>query len=298
MNLEILEELRAELLSLGPLAFHNEDVWQHVCAANTWGSNAIEGNDISRADVDTLILQDTSIGGHPVWEVLETVQHARAFMELFDRVGKPITRRTCRELHDQVMRGVIKGAGRWRTVDLHIKGSLHVPPPADEVVRSMEVWEKDYREGCKDTLPVFELASSMHHGFEAVHPFNGGNGRVGRLLLNLHFLKHDWPPVNIGLADRARYFSSLESAHSGDIGPLQEFLREAMGRSLLTVLDLVSQGEDRLRPMAEMESRGEGFLAYKEHMAEEGRLPALRVGNSWHSSRRALSLFNEHDGRT
>lgn len=289
----ILEELRNSLLSYGPLTLHNEDVWGRICALNTWGSNAIEGNDLTMTEVETLILQGMSIGGQPVWKVLETLQYASAFMGLFDRVAKPITARTARVLHTQVFMGVVREAGRWRDVDLHIKGSKFVPPKATEVPAEMEVWREDYRDRCRTGAPVLDLAARMHHGFEAIHPFNGGNGRVGRLLLNLHFLKYDWPPVMIGLADRQVYFEALEAGNDGDLSPLEGFLSLTMGRALLVVLDLVGREEDRLRPLEVMEARGSGFLAYSEHMAEEGEFPAVRRGNTWHSSERALTLYNE-----
>jgi fido (protein-threonine AMPylation protein) len=296
MRLALLEVLRNTLLERGPLAFHNEDVWERVCAVNTWGSNAIEGNDLGRAEVETLVLQDISIGGHPVWKVLETVQHAKAFMGLLDRLADPIGASTALELHDQVLRGVVQGAGRWREVDIHIKGSMFVPPSAGDVAHEMEAWEAGYADGVDREEEVFDLASNMHQTFEAIHPFNRGNGRVGRLLLNLHFLKHDWPPVNLGLPVRMRYFQVLETGHDGDLTPMREFLMEEMGSSLMFMLDLVGTAEDRLKPLEELEARGSGFLAYTEHMAEEGSMPALRIGNAWHSSRRALSLFNEDGG--
>jgi hypothetical protein len=100
--------------------------------------------------------------------------------------------------------------------------------------------------------------------------------------------------VTFGLADRQSYFEALDAGNDGDLSLLEAFLTRTMGRALLVVLDLVGKDEDRLRPLEEMEARGTGFLAYSEHMAEEGNLPSVRIGNTWHSSRRALALFNEN----
>lgn len=296
MRLALIEELQRALMARGPLPLHNEDVWERVSAENTWGSNAIEGNDLGRSDIETLVLNRTSIDGQPIWKVLETVQHAQAFMGLFDMMSEPITVGTARGLHDRVFRGVLSGAGSFRTVDLHIKGSSYTPPGAKEVEKEMAKWEDEYRDRCTRDEPVFELGAWMHHRFEAIRPFDGGNGRTGRLLLNLHFLKHDWPPLTIGLVDRKRYFESLEAGNAGDLSSLEGFMIVAMGRSILQVLDMVGTEEDRLRPMEELEKRGSGFLDYLEHMAGEGDVPAVRVGNAWHSSKRAIALFNEEPG--
>src|SRR5439155_854759 len=82
-------------------------------------------------------------------------------------------------------------AGRW-----------HVPPRMEGAVPMLDEWIEGYAN--KELLgeDVFSVAAWMHFGFESIQPFSDGNGRVGRLLLNLHFLKHNWPPVHILPSDK------------------------------------------------------------------------------------------------
>lgn len=89
----------------------------------------------------------------------------------------------------------------------------------------------------------------MHFSFESIHPFGDGNGRVGRLLLNLPFLRHGGPPIHVLPPDRDRHLGSLVEAHDGDLSNLEELIRVLMGRSLLDLLDQVGTGDDELRPL-------------------------------------------------
>src|SRR5437016_14550089 len=117
------------------------------------------------------------------------------------------------------------------------------------VVPMLDDWIDGYAK--KDLLgeDVFSVAAWMHFDFESVHPFSDGNGRVGRLLLNLHFLKHGWPPVHILPPDRDRYLRALVRGHDGNLSDLEGFLVVAMARSLLDLLDQVGTREDELKPL-------------------------------------------------
>ena len=92
---------------------------------------------------------------------------------------------------------------------------------------------------------VFSQAAEMHFGFESIHPFSDGNGRVGRLLLNIHFLNHNWPLIHILPHDRNSYLDALETAHFNGVAKLTEFLETNMASSLIFVLDKVGSEEER-----------------------------------------------------
>lgn len=292
MDVPLLDELREAVFESITIELLTEDTWRRMAAQHTFGSNAIEGRTLSLEEVETLVVRGDSVGGHPVKEVMEAVQHGNALMGLRRRSGEPMTAGLALDLHDQVFRGVLPGAGQWREVNSLIVGSSHRPPSSDRVGQAMTEWEQGYRERCRDQEPVFALAAWMHHRFEAIHPFVGGNGQVGRLLMDLHFLKNGWPPVCLLPEDRERYFSGLEAGHDGDLGGLEEILTIAMSRSLLDLLDLEGREEDALRPIDQLETRGPGFVDFLMHQAEVGNLPSVSCGNGWCTSQRALALFN------
>lgn len=297
MDESILTALRDCILTRTSLESLPEDVWKRTSALNTWGTNAIEGNTLTWHDVEVLLIKQRSIGNRPIGDVLETLQHEKVFRELPQLRKQPITLKTVLELHEAVFRGVKEDAGMWRRVNVRITGSRHVPPRMEKVVGEMEKMMKEYEDRDLKGEDVFVLGTWLHHTFESIHPFSDGNGRVGRLLLNLHFLKHNWPPVHIVPPDRDRYFDCMNSGHTGDRSCLLEFVRELMGRSILDLLDQVGTAEDELKPLKQLERKSGHSAKYLRLRAGQGKLPALKVSGDWHTSRRAVRLYRENVGR-
>lgn len=297
VNEIILGRLREALLTRTPLDHLPDDVWKRSSALNTWGTNAIEGNTLTWRDVEKLLLEEMSVGNRPLSDVLETLQHESAFRGLLQRKGQPITMQTVLELHESVFKGVKADAGRWRRVNVRITGSAHTPPRMEKVVPEMEALLKAYDSRDMEGVEVIGLGAWFHHGFESVHPFSDGNGRVGRLLLNLHFLKHSWPPVHVLPPDREVYLSAMEEGHSSDLSDLTSLLRELMGRSLLDLLDQVGTADDELKPLKKLASKGPYSAHYLSLRAGQGKLPAVKVAGDWRTSVRVIRLYVEITGR-
>ena len=297
MNDSILIGLREALLSRTTLDALPDSVSRRTAALNTWGTNAIEGNTLTWRDVERLLLQGRSVANRPVADVLETIQHEAAFRGLLDRRAAPIRIVTAMELHEAVFKGITPDAGQWRRVNVRIVGSKHTPPRMEKVIERMAAWEREYAH--RDLLgePEFALGAWMHVQFEAVHPFSDGNGRVGRLLLNLHFLKHSWPPVHVLPPDRERYLRCFDAADAGDLSAFEAFLRVQMARSLVDLLDQVGTKEDALRPLRAFMRGGPYSAKYLALRASQGHLAAVKVSGDWHTSSRAQKLYRNTLGR-
>jgi len=294
----ILAQLRNELLTRAPLDALPPEVWRRTGALNTWGTNAIEGNTLSRKDVERILLEGRSVPNRPLPDVLETIQHERAFESLLPRRAGPIRLSAVLDLHETVFRGIKPDAGQWRRVNVRIAGVRHVPPRMERIGALMTEWEESYAKQDMDGARVFPLGARMHFDFESIHPFSDGNGRVGRLLLNLHFLKHNWPPVHVLPPDRSRYLRSLNAGHAGDLTALEALLTSAMGRSLLDLLDQVGTAEDALKPLRKIAARGPYSAKYLGLRAGQERLPAIKIAGDWNTSPRALRLYREQVGRS
>lgn len=298
MDNRILEDLRATLLTRQPLDGLPDGAWKRAAALNTWGTNAIEGNTLTWDDVEKLLIQERGVSDRPTNDILETLQHEQAFRSLRERRNKPVTLVTVLELHEAVFRGLPRyGAGQWRRANVQIRGSSHRPLSVEKAIPLMEAWRAKLEQRDREAEETFALGAWMHHGLESIHPFADGNGRVGRLLLNLHFLKRNWPPVHIGPNERTAYFDALETGHRGDLAPLVDLLRSAMGSSLVYLLDMVGTARDRLVPLPTLGRKGGYSGHYLALRALNGELPAVKVKGRWHSSRRAVAVYADRVGR-
>jgi Fic family protein len=293
MDGRILDSLRGALLTRRPLEDLPEPVWERVGTLNTWGTNAIEGNTLTLREVERVLVEKQSVD-RPFHDVLETVQHQEAFRDLLTRKARPITLMTALELHETVFRGILKDAGHWRTYNVAIRGRKLTPPRAEKVVSRLERWAKEYSRRDLAGDPVFPLGAWMHHEFESIHPFGDGNGRVGRLLLNLHLLRHNWPPVHVSEAVKKPYYRHLRAADEGDREGLTSLLETLMAQYLLDLMHQLGTKEDELMPLRAFPAYSPKYLSIR---VRAGELPAVMVRGDWHTSRRALKLYRQAFGR-
>ncbi|MBU3957818.1 MAG: Fic family protein, partial [Nanoarchaeota archaeon] len=119
-------------------------------------------------------------------------------------------------------------AGEFRKVEVAVVDSsgnvVHRGAPPDYVVRLLNELISWYSKNRKKYPPII-LAAVVHNQFENIHPFQDGNGRVGRLLLNNILIKHNLPPVNIELINRKEYYNSLqEYENNGNLRPSIELI--------------------------------------------------------------------------
>ena len=299
MNENILKELRSALMDKVSIGKLPAPVLERQSVANTWGTNSIEGNTLSFDEVEKVLVDGTSVSDHTVRDVLETVNHDRAFRALSSLIPKQINLVIVQELHEKVFKGVKEDAGQWRRSNVRIRSSRHTPPRWEKIVPMMTEWEKEYAAKESSDTDVFEVAAWMHQRFESIHPFSDGNGRVGRLLLNLHFMKHNWPPVNITLLEKDRYIDALEKGGGeGDLSILMEFLKVMMAQSLIDILDQVGlEKNDKLRRITELEGKAAYSAKYIALRANQGILPAIKRSGEWMTSSRAVALYGEFVGR-
>ncbi len=299
MDRYILNKLRERLLDRGSIRNMPEKTLQETLILNTWGTNAIEGNTLTLKEVTRIIETGTTVSNRPVKDLIETVQHSSALAEVVSGNISEINMKSALELHNIIFHGKLSDAGQWRKVNVKIPGSRHSSPRVEKLLSLLQKWEQKYVENELSRDDIFHQAAEMHFDFESIHPFSDGNGRVGRLLLNIHFLNHNWPLVNILPYDRAAYLDALEAAHYNGVNQLKSFLEINMSRSLIFFLDKVGSKADQLMTLQRAkEVTGIDYsVKYMALRTNQGELPGFRWNNVWHTSPAALEIYKGIKGR-
>lgn len=196
-----------------------------------------------------------------------------------------------------------EGPGQLREHDIHPFGAGMVPPSWTLVSVRLTDWveelnglESQLREPGPQT-PLPELAARVHNEFERVHPFLDGNGRTGRLLLNLVLVRLGYPPVIVLKRQREQYLSAMQKADQADYGPLGELLARAMNDNLNRFIVPNVAGPARLDPIAALADADFSVAALRQ-AAQRGRLDAHQGPDGiWRSSRRAVQAYARSRGK-
>ena len=175
----------------------------------TYHSNAIEGNTLTLQET-ALVLEGLTISQKPLKDHLEAVGHKDAFLYVQELVRDkvPFSEAILKQIHTLVLMDRPEDRGVYRRIPVRIMGAYHTPPDPVVVPERMEKLVKEFE---ASKLHPIERAALFHLKFEGIHPFVDGNGRTGRLILNLFLMQNGYPPINVKFADRKRYYHAFDS---------------------------------------------------------------------------------------
>ena len=236
-----IENKVAELNKLRPLTYGElARLNEEFAVEYTYNSNAIEGNTLTLRET-SLVLQGVTVDKKPLKDHLEAIGHKEAFDFVCSLVkeNKPITESLIKQVHSFVLADSPMDRGIYRRVPVRILGSLHLPPQPYAIAPKMERLLDDYN---NDSSDVITKLAKFHIEFEGIHPFIDGNGRTGRLIVNLEFMKAGYPPIDIKYTDRTRYYDAFDSYHSqGNLTPMKMLFAEYLSERLDTYLRILKE---------------------------------------------------------
>jgi len=225
-EIQFLEKIKKSYLKEPKASFENR--YEAFCALFTYNSNAIEGNTLTLQETAGLLFDKRVPANKSLREVNEALNHKEAFDYLLKYKGD-ITKVFICKLHEIIIKKTLKQEieeqiGKYRTLQVYIRGVEEVPPKPEDVPREMKTLLSWYSKN-KNKLNPLVVAAYFHVGFELIHPFVDGNGRVGRLLMNFVLHKNKHPMINIPNNRKLNYYKALHEAHTkGNLGPFIELL--------------------------------------------------------------------------
>ena len=292
-----------------------DDIW-HLEAHN---STAIEGNSLVLREVEQLLVAGKAVGAKPLKDYLEVLGYGEAARWVYAQAsgagdyksGSLVTVTEVRRVHRLAMEQVWgvaphpdashrEGPGGFREHDIHPFQGGMTPPPWPDVPALLTTWVDDVRKFGRDVasgrlhprdVPVG--LAQLHGRFERIDPFIDGNGRAGRLVLNLILVRMGFPPAIVFKRDRTRYLKSLDLGDKGEPGPLAELIARSVIDNLHRFVVPNIAGPARLVPLR---SLGTDDLTYEalRQAARRGRLTAHQGSDGiWRSSRHAVEQYRK-----
>ena len=194
-------------LTAGEVARLNEE----FIVEFTYNSNAIEGNTLTLRETD-LVLRGLTIDKKPLKDHMEAVGHKEAFEFVSELVKNnvPISESVIKQIHYLVLADKKEDRGVYRRVPVRIMGAQHTPVQPYLIAPKMEELLRNFVES---TEHIVTKLARFHIEFEGIHPFIDGNGRTGRLLVNLELMKAGYPPIDIKFTDRIAYYNAFDEYH-------------------------------------------------------------------------------------
>jgi len=218
--------------------------WQNNFSINyTHNSTAIEGNSLTLIQTKVLLEEKVTPAELPIEDVLEVLAHNEAFNYIKEQLkeNRQIDEEFIKDVHEKVMptQGI---GGMYRNVPVYIAGAMHVPPTHEKVREQMKFFAIDLREKEKQGINPVEKAAWLHAQVVKIHPFQDGNGRTCRLLMNYSLMQDGLLPVNIKKNDKVMYFNVLEEyATENNLKPFAQFVENNLNEELKSFLQMYKE---------------------------------------------------------
>jgi Fic family protein len=218
----------------------------------TYTSNAIEGNTLGPVETTLVIEQGVTIAGKPLKDHLEALDHYDAirYVRELARESAPLTEVDVRNLHSLVVkRSRPDIAGRYADLARYVRTETgrHVFPSPAEIPALMGEFAGWLRAAADTPATAFEA----HRRLVEIHPFNDGNGRTARLLMNLVLIRGGFPPIAVRPDDRTEYVFALQQAQAGKgVARFDNLLYERLDATLAEYLSALEGAIETDTPSA------------------------------------------------
>lgn len=239
--LEKIDRKKTELDSRRPLTDGEvERLTEEFVVEYTYNSNAIEGNTLTLRET-AMVLRGLTIDKKPLKDHMEAVGHKEAFYFVQDLVKEqvPLSESVIKQIHYLVLADKKDDCGVYRRVPVRIMGAKLEPVQPYLIQPKMEQLLDDYKNSTEHIIPRL---ARFHIEFEGIHPFIDGNGRTGRLLVNLELMKAGYPPIDIKFTDRIAYYNAFDEYHvKHNLGAMEKLFARYVNERLNSYLAMLEK---------------------------------------------------------
>ena len=236
-----IEEKRESLSNKRPLTPGEVERLAHEFMVEfTYNSNAIEGNTLTLKET-AMALEGMTIDQKPLKDHLEAVGHRDAFLYVQEIAKKEVelSEYVIKNIHSLVLMNRPEDKGQYRRIPVKIMGA-YTEPVQPYLIEPKMADLLSQNEGRKNKMTTVERIARFHLEFEGIHPFIDGNGRTGRLILNLELIRAGYPPINVKFADRKRYYEAFDAFYrDGNASAMIELIAEYVDRRLDEYLEIL-----------------------------------------------------------
>ena len=237
-----IDEKKGELSTRRPLTRGEvERLRDEFLVEYTYNSNAIEGNTLTLKET-AMVLEGVTIDQKPLKDHLEAIGHRDAFryVENLVKDKTALSEYTIRSIHSLVLIDRPEDKGVFRRIPVRIMGAFHEPPQpymVEPMINDLLIKHGER----KASMHLIEAIALFHLDFEGIHPFIDGNGRTGRLLMNLELMQNGYPAIDVKFTDRRRYYEAFDAYYRNQnanamIQLIAEYVDGRLG-TYLTVLN-------------------------------------------------------------
>lgn len=211
---------------------YSQDYIDDVSVRFAYHSNGIEGNSLTRGQTQAIMLNDTiTVTGFKnikLRDVYEAANQKSAFDLLLSLAANdaPLSVETILQLQFELTKNTIATAGKFKQNENYIVGADFSTASVYETPFLVQQWVENTNfqlENAKNDDEIIKILMDSHIKFERIHPFDDGNGRTGRELINLELAKHEMPFLVIEKNDKPQYIAFEQEA---DVDGLVEYAKE------------------------------------------------------------------------
>ena len=216
----------------------HKDIFDRFIVNFTYESNALEGNSLTLKDVAIVIFEGQHAKGKDLREIYEA-RNSRAVLNLLIRKKIKISHESIIRIHTLLMKDIDSRRGYKKLPNFLLGKRLQTTPP--EKVYSEMTALIDWFNASMGKLHPIIVASIFHSKFEKIHPFEDGNGRVGRFLANAILVNSNYPPLIIRKTSRTAYFNCLEAADNGSYNKIERFFIEKFKKTYRNFFEIYAK---------------------------------------------------------